>query len=679
MRLIPAVLILLTLVPPHFATVYADDAEFAASCEREMINALQAVGQNPKATVFFPVTCLDVITQHKEAFGQTFESARRLLRDNVADPHLRANLGVLYFLRDKVRGENLGGVERSAEHFLAALVADPRHPATLAYLGSHAFLDAYRSRLTAAQLNTLETGLGRAMVPDNYPARRDLLRLLIGDPGRLAEANVHAEYLVSHDPKAAESWVLLGSVRLLQKRTSEALQAFNTALSLRPAKREEGAILLGIAACRFAQNELQAADKAMTTAKSLGLWSKDLETSAREHGLESPDSFGWSLGKALVASGQVGQALQHTGMGGLQWMASEEAFRQYKAGADFFVSKDYDRAHAAFLKAVQLNPFEADYIWALAVCSFDSGRRYREAIWGYQKLATIRPFSRPDEYYKLGLARAVTGDYAGAQAVFDEGARKFPGDAAIKAWRVVVTYGVGGWDEATRVWRENHPGNNTYADRGERFNTLYAGLREIAGRAERQGGRYITFGHLSLIYRLLSESARQGIYNDDGKRWVRESLKQVRANMVEIYRNLPLKPTVSEETLRLAAKGQAYVDAGDIQKAVESYRRAVELAPCWPEGIYNLAVTARAGGPWLPGAVEEMMIYLSLEPEGQNTARERAMLASWENDLRRALAVGGEIVEIPGGSSGEGLAELYGADNGGAIPSKGPVIPWRPR
>jgi tetratricopeptide (TPR) repeat protein len=657
----------------------ADEAEFAATCERATVAALEAVSHNPKAATLFPTTCLDVVQKHRQEFEAAFEGARRVLRENVADPNLRANLGMLFFLRDKARGEELGGVERSADHFLAALAANPRDPATLAYLGSYVFLDAYRGRLTAAQLHTLEAGLRRAMAPDNHLARRVLVRLLIGDPGRLDEVTAEAEYLAAHDPNAAESWALLASVRLLQKRTKDALQAFNRALSLRPAKREEGAILLGIAACHLAQNELQAADKALAAAKSLPLWSKDLEAAAREHSLESPENFGWSLGKGLIASGQTGRALPLIGMAGLEWMASHEAFRQYEAGAEFFVRKDYDSAHAAFLKAVQLVPLEPYYIWALAVCSFESGHRYREAIWAYEKLATIRPFSQPVDYYELGLARAVTGDYAGARTVFDEGARKFPDNAALRAWRVVVTYGIGGWDEATGVWREHHPGSNTYADRGERFNLLYDGLRTIAARAERQGGRYVTFGHLSLLYRLVSESARQGIYNDDGKRWVREELKRMRTKLVELYRDLPLKPTVSEEALRLASEGQAYVDAGDTQKAMERYRLAVELAPCWPEGIYNLAVAARAGGPWLPGAIEEMKIYLSVVPEGQNTAKERMMLASWENNLQRALAAGGEIVEIPGGSSGEALAELYGADNGGAIPSHGPVRPWGPQ
>jgi hypothetical protein len=90
-------------------------------------------------------------------------------------------------------------------------------------------------------------------------------------------------------------------------------------------------------------------------------------------------------------------------------------------------------------------------------------------------------------------------------------------------------------------------------------------------------------------------------------------------------------------------------------------------------------MTARAGGPWLPGAIEEIKIYLSVVPEEKDASRERALLAAWQNDLRRALAAGGEIVEIPLVTSGEGLAQLYGADNGGAIPSNGPMRPWGPR
>ena len=286
-------------------------------------------------------TCFDAIKNHKEEFDQAFESARRLLRDNLNDPNLRANLEVLYYLRDQARGENLGGVEKSAEQFLAALAVAANHKIALEYLGRSPFIDAYRSRLTAAQLQSLESGLARAMAKDNYAARRDLIRLIMADPAHLDEAGEHVDYLVEHDKNTAESWALFGSIKFLRKRNAEALQAFDKALSLNPSRRDQGTIHLGIAACWLAQNDLSAASKALLAAKALSLLPEDLEASACEHGLESTASLDFVLGKGLVANGQTGQALQHIGMDGLLWMASEEAYRQFQAGDDLFAQKDY--------------------------------------------------------------------------------------------------------------------------------------------------------------------------------------------------------------------------------------------------------------------------------------------------------------------------------------------------
>jgi tetratricopeptide (TPR) repeat protein len=651
--------------------VHSGEPTSAAAGERETVAGLEALARDPKAQVLFPTGCVEVAARHADEFEAALKNCRGALRDNVANADLRANLGALLFMRDTVRGADFGGVEKSLDHFLAALAADPRHRATLTYLGRDAFLEAYRARLTARDLDALEQVLQRAILPDNYHAYRVFLRLLVADPDRLSEVMMHAHHLTVLDPNSPEAWVAWGAAQLGLEMGEEAFKAFKKALTLDPPLPEKAVALLGVAACQFTQDDMDASEQALTEAKALPLRPEDLDAAAREYGVDAPGEIGRWLGESFAAMGLRGRALPWLGIERLRELIADEALDLNYQGVQYYDQNDFANAYEMFRQAVELTPDKPAYLENLAWCSHKCGR-YRQAIWAYGKLAELQKLSA-DEYSVLGRAHAILGDYAGARTVLDEAVQAFPDDDPLRQWRTVIAYLAGGWDEAEKAWRESHPGLDSSQDRFDRFNLIYAGVRDIANWAQNTGGRYLTFGQLSKLHYLLGELEQHATPDEEGKRWVGEQRKSIRSKLVGLYQDLPLKPAASAQARRLAAEAEAFVDAGDLQKAVKSYRQAVEWAPCWPEGIYNLALTARAAGPWLPGAIEEMKIYLDLVPGDKDATAARSLLAQWEADLQRALEAGGEIRAQGYPDWATGLAELMNADNGGVIPSLGRV------
>ncbi len=117
---------------------------------------------------------------------------------------------------------------------------------------------------------------------------------------------------------------------------------------------------------------------------------------------------------------------------------------------------------------------------------------------------------------------------------------------------------------------------------------------------------------------------------------------------IELYAQLPLKPTPPRRALAEEAKAETAIRTGRTG-AIDASRPAIlatEIAPWWPEARYNLGVYLRdsiytQNRPDLfsetsdgifsneQGAAQEFAIYLRLSPDGPKANEVRQQLKRW--------------------------------------------------
>lgn len=105
--------------------------------------------------------------------------------------------------------------------------------------------------------------------------------------------------------------------------------------------------------------------------------------------------------------------------------------------------------------------------------------------------------------------------------------------------------------------------------------------------------------------------------------------------VVKAYRAAGGRQELPEEARRFQIQAFAAVDEGRFGEAAEAFQRALDLAPWWPQGHFNLALT-RAALDDYPGAVEAMGRYLKLEPSAQDSREAQDKIYEWEGKAQRA-------------------------------------------
>ena len=127
------------------------------------------------------------------------------------------------------------------------------------------------------------------------------------------------------------------------------------------------------------------------------------------------------------------------------------------------------------------------------------------------------------------------------------------------------------------------------------LNTLY-GQRRLAEVVEKADTLIGTFPDETTLFNILG-AAHAGLGNLD--------------DAVESFRRaIEIDPTVAEAHYN---HGLAVKNKGDLTAAIENYRRAIGIRPAYPEAFYNLGIALRASGD-LAGAIRSYREAVKLNP-----------------------------------------------------------------
>ncbi|MBI3777669.1 MAG: ankyrin repeat domain-containing protein [Gammaproteobacteria bacterium] len=112
---------------------------------------------------------------------------------------------------------------------------------------------------------------------------------------------------------------------------------------------------------------------------------------------------------------------------------------------------------------------------------------------------------------------------------------------------------------------------------------------------------------------------------------------------VQMYRTASTKPVFPEEARKYKVQAEAAVRDRQFKQAADAYRKALDVAPWWPEGYFNRALVLSEIGDY-KAAVREMKRYLILVPNAANARAAQDKIYDWE----------GKVGSDAGGDTGSG-------------------------
>ncbi len=93
--------------------------------------------------------------------------------------------------------------------------------------------------------------------------------------------------------------------------------------------------------------------------------------------------------------------------------------------------------------------------------------------------------------------------------------------------------------------------------------------------------------------------------------------QRLREKVIRHVQSLGSPPPIPEEATRHAVRGKAFLekaqDAGGLALAVSEYRQALELAPWWATGYFNLGLIQEKAADY-SGAIQSLKLYLLAAP-----------------------------------------------------------------
>jgi len=99
------------------------------------------------------------------------------------------------------------------------------------------------------------------------------------------------------------------------------------------------------------------------------------------------------------------------------------------------------------------------------------------------------------------------------------------------------------------------------------------------------------------------------------------------------YRELKVKPPVSEEQRRYIVQANSFNQKKDYNKAIELYQKAIEMdQTAYPDAYSNLALLSAQVGKFRE-AIFYMKKYLLLEPESSDSRGAKDKIYEWEAEL----------------------------------------------
>lgn len=117
-------------------------------------------------------------------------------------------------------------------------------------------------------------------------------------------------------------------------------------------------------------------------------------------------------------------------------------------------------------------------------------------------------------------------------------------------------------------------------------------------------------------------------------------MREVRLGLLNAMRHAGFPP-VSEEAKHRMARGQALFKSArnenDFMAAADEMEQAVDLAPWWAAGHFNLALAYEGSGYWKEAA-EAYRSYLAFKPDAEDASAVKQKIAEMEiNDERAGL------------------------------------------
>lgn len=126
--------------------------------------------------------------------------------------------------------------------------------------------------------------------------------------------------------------------------------------------------------------------------------------------------------------------------------------------------------------------------------------------------------------------------------------------------------------------------------------------------------------------------------------------------VVNQYRAASPKPEMPEVARKFRVQAEFAVQEKRLDKAIELYRKALDVVPWWPEGHYSLALVLGETKKYRD-AMREMKRYLMLAPDAPEARNAQDKIYQWESVAEpevgktfRDCPTCPEMVEIPAGS-----------------------------
>lgn len=99
------------------------------------------------------------------------------------------------------------------------------------------------------------------------------------------------------------------------------------------------------------------------------------------------------------------------------------------------------------------------------------------------------------------------------------------------------------------------------------------------------------------------------------------------------YRAATVKPALPEDARKFKVQAEFAVGKKEFEAAASRYKKALDLAPWWPEGRFNRALILGELSRY-HDAIREMKRYLTLVPDAPNARTAQDKIYQWEGELK---------------------------------------------
>lgn len=509
---------------------------------------------------------------HEKALAE----ARAAVRAVPKDARVRVRYAELLLASDAQRSGESRGLSRAVEQALIALRDAPEQREAVDFLSSENLTSRMLAESSHEQAKSVEAAVeaARAKAPESLPALRALVRLklVLNKPD---EAAAHARDFAARAEDWADAQTLLGAAQLASGEFAAAELAFTSALGRANGAAPRAAAGLGLAEALRRQGKLTAASDALAAAGQLS--PSGFKRAAKDAALPDPEKAGWELGTALRAQGDETRAALWVGGEGLNILGAAEAEKLAGQGRAHFNNNNFAAAQESYRQAAELLPANP-VLWHNTARAAFEREAYGDCAWAMEKASKLETLDDMDAW-RLGLSRAVGGDYRGADEILSQALARSPGADWLAQWSLIVAYAARGWDAAWPLITRTTRSQPTFGQHANKIAALYLildGLGDLSKRASKNNLRYAAFGHEVLRYRATFGDPRG--YDD----YMYKERAFFMPSLAAAYRLLPLKPAVPTAAVnRLATAGTT----GD-------YELALREAPWWAQGHRALAAFA---------------------------------------------------------------------------------------